>query len=102
MHKLRSSLLRLAAVLALPLLLSGCLYTRVITPLDTNVDQTTLGDKVGRSSQHAALWMVGWGNAGTQAAAEDGGMTVIHHADQEILNILFGLYIRQTTILYGE
>ena len=88
--------------LCLPALFSGCMYSQVVTPLDTNVHETVLGDKIGRSSQHSVLFSVAWGDAGTQAAAEDGGITTIHHMDQELLNILFGLYIRRTTILYGE
>ena len=46
--------------------------------------------------------MVAWGDAGTQAAAQDGGLTVIYHADQQIFSILNGLYFERTTILYGE
>lgn len=90
-------------ILALPLLATSCVYSRITVPLDEDIDNTVLGDKVGRSSYESVLWVAAWGDAGTQAAAEEGGISVIHHADQEILSILFGfLYFRQTTILYGE
>ena len=92
----------LALLLFAPLLLGSCVYSHVITPLDTDLDTTVLGDKVGRSSYQSVLWTAAWGDAGTQAAAKEGGLTTIYHADHEVLSILFGLYFRETTILYGE
>jgi hypothetical protein len=89
------------ALLAAPLF-SGCLYTHIQTPLDEDLDRTRLGDKIGRSQWQSVLWAVAWGDGGTQAAAKDGGLTVINHADSETLVILGGIYWRQTTILYGE
>jgi len=80
----------------------SCIYTGIRAPLDTDLDQTRLGTKEGRSSLHSILWLVSWGDAGTRAAAEQGGITTIRHADLEILNVLLGLYVRQTTVLYGD
>jgi hypothetical protein len=95
--------MRKLLLLALSLLATSCLYTRVTTPLDNDLDATVLGDKVGRASYQSVLWTASWGDAGTQAAAEDGGISVIHHADHEIYSIFFGfIYFRETTILYGE
>ena len=65
-------------------------------------DNTDLGTKTGRASAQSALWMVAWGNAGTKAAAENGGIKVIKHADSEVLSVLFGLYSKSTTIVYGD
>jgi hypothetical protein len=48
------------------------------------------------------LGLVAWGDAGTQAAAKQGGLTQINHADLETLIILAIVYHRETTILYGE
>jgi hypothetical protein len=93
-------LLRLVA-LCLPLL-SGCLYTDIQTPLDLDLDRTQLGNKIGTSEWQSVLWAVAWGDGGTQAAAKQGGLTVINHADSETFVILFGLYWRERTILYGE
>jgi len=93
-------LLRLLALCA-PLL-SGCLYTDIQTPLDLDLNRTRLGDKIGRSQWQSVLWAVAWGDGGTQAAAKQGGLTVINHADSETFVLLGGLYWRQTTILYGE
>jgi hypothetical protein len=89
------------ALLAAPLL-SGCLYTHIQTPLDLDLDRTRLGDKIGTSEWQSVLWAVAWGDGGTQAAAKQGGLTVINHADSETFVVLGGLYWRERTILYGE
>ncbi len=81
---------------------TGCIYSNVRMPLDKDFDKTTLGNKVGKSEAQSILWLVAWGDAGTQTAAEDGGLKIINHADAEFLSILFGLYSKETTILYGE
>ena len=88
------------ALLAVPLL-AGC-FINVKIPLDTDLDRTRLGDKVGESSAQSVLWLVFWGDAGTQAAAQQGGITTINHADQQFFTILFGVYSRETTIVYGD
>ncbi len=88
------------ALLAVPLL-SGC-FINIKVPLDTDLDRTQLGDKVGESSAQSVLWLFYWGDAGTQAAARQGGITTITHADRQIFTILFGIYARQTTIVYGD
>lgn len=82
--------------------LSGCVYTNVKQPLDTDVATTTLGTKVGTAQNESVLWMVAWGDAGTAAAAKNGGIRTINHMDQEVFLILFGLYTRTTTIVYGD
>ena len=84
------------------LMLTGCLYSNIRTPLDMDVDRTTLGDKQGEASMHSVLWLVAWGDAGTAAAAEEGRLKTVNHMDMEIFSILFGLYSRQTTIAYGD
>jgi hypothetical protein len=94
MKRLRLALLSLS-------LLSGC-FVNVKIPLDTDLDRTELGTKVGEASAQSVLWVVLWGDSGTQAAAEQGGITVITHADRQIFTILFGIYARETTIVYGD
>lgn len=93
-----------AALLGLALIATttGCVYTNIKTPLDEDLDKTTLGDKVGESELQSILWLVAWGDAGTEAAARDGGLTTIRHADRSIFSILGGLYYRQKTIVYGD
>ena len=94
---------RLALALLATLSLSSCVYTNVRVPLDEDLDETVVGTKTGESSYESILWLVSWGDAGIQAAAKNGGLTTLHHADQEILSVLAGfLYYRQTTIVSGE
>jgi hypothetical protein len=93
----------LAALLALALpVLSGCVYMNVKSPLDTDLDQTRLGSKVGESQAQSILGLVAWGDAGTQAAAKEGGITTLRHADTELFSILVFVYARQRTIVYGD
>jgi hypothetical protein len=82
--------------------LSSCLYSNVRFPLDEDLWETKLGSKVGVASSHSVAWLVAWGDAGTKAAAENGGITKIQHADTGIKSILFGLYMRRDTIVYGD
>ena len=57
---------------------------------------------MGESSAQSVLWLVFWGDSGTQAAAKQGGITTITHADRQLFTILFGIYARETTIVYGD
>lgn len=90
------------AILAVAFLLTGCLYSNVVAPLSTDLNKTTLGKKEGRASTHSVLWLVSWGDAGVAAAAKNGGLVTVHHMDVEIQNFLFGLYTKETTIVYGD
>lgn len=74
----------------------------VKTPLDTDLDKTTLGTKVGTASIESVLWVAAWGDAGIKAAAENGEISVINHVDQQTYSILFGAYTKITTIVYGD
>ncbi len=89
-------------LLALSIAMSGCAYVNVKTPFDTDLNQTTLGTKVGEASMESVLWVAAWGDAGTEAAAKNGDISVIHHMDQQTYSILFGLYTKITTIVYGD
>src|SRR5262245_30070228 len=89
-------------VLVLALLLPGCVYGNFGHPLDTNLDDTVLGSKVGESSMQSVLWLVAWGDAGVAAAARQGGITTIRHMDQRTLYVLWGLYYKNTTVVYGD
>jgi hypothetical protein len=89
-------------VFLLILLLHGCAYMHIQRPLDMNYEETSLGTKIGKSHTYSVLWLVSWGDGGTKAAAEDGGITVIKHADIEVYVILFGIYARVSTVVYGD
>ncbi|HXK22441.1 MAG TPA: TRL domain-containing protein [Myxococcota bacterium] len=83
-------------------LTSGCVYMNVTTPLDTDLDQTKLGTKTGKSEAQMVLGLVAWGDAGTQAAAKNGNITVLRGADQETFSILGPVYARWRTVVYGD
>ncbi|HEY6873794.1 MAG TPA: TRL domain-containing protein [Geobacteraceae bacterium] len=84
------------------LLVSGCAYSNIQRPLGTEFNKTELGAKKGEASSHCVLWLVAWGDGGTKAAAENGHISVIRHADSRFFFLLFGLYARVTTIVYGD
>jgi len=94
--------LALTVLIFSAVLFSGCMYGKVKYPLDTNVDKTRLGEKVGKSSAHSIIWLISWGDAGTFKAAENGNIQTINHLDGEYFILLAGLYARQTTIAYGD
>ena len=99
---MRKTVMLLVCVGLVSLLMSSCVYMKVQRPHDKNYDKTELGTKVGKSELKSVLWLFAWGDAGTKAAAEDGGITVLRHADVEYFVILMGLYARITTVVYGD
>ena len=86
----------------LAIIASGCAYMDVQRPLSANFNNTQLGSKEGRANSYSVLWLLAWGNAGTKAAALQGNIKIIHHADVEVKSILFGTYTRMTTVVYGD
>lgn len=102
MMKRKNKLGVLLAGIAVLFLTSGCLYLNSKTPYDTDLDKTVIGPKVGKAHTYSVLWLAGWGDAGTAAAARNGEITRIDHMDRHVIVILFGLYTRVTTIVYGE
>ena len=92
----------LVFVIAIMVILNGCLYADIKTPLDIDANKTPIGSKVGTSTIESVLWLVAWGDASTDAAAKNGNISVVYHMDQEIFSVLFGLYSKSTTIVYGE
>ena len=94
--------IRVLALAVAVSLLPSCLYGDFGRPLDIDLHATQLGTKVGESSFHSILWLVAWGDAGSKAAAEDADITNLRHMDQRTFIVLFGVYMRQTTIVYGD
>ena len=92
----------MAAFLLVALTLSGCAYLHTKTPFDTDVANTDLGGKTGTAEAYSILWLVAWGDASYAAAARNGDIKVLKHADQETLSVLFGLYARWRVIVYGD
>jgi len=84
------------------IMLTGCLYSHVTLPYGTELNKTELGQKKGMSSLYSVLWLFAWGDAGVAAASKNGGITTLTHMDRELHSVLFGIYTRQTTIVYGD
>ena len=92
----------LAAVVVAAVMLTGCVYTHVTMPLSIELNKTDLGHKQGEAAMYSVLWLVAWGDAGAAAAAKNGGITVLMHMDREFKSVMFGLYTRTTTVVYGD
>jgi hypothetical protein len=80
----------------------GCVYTNVQRPLGTDFNKTELGTRSGQSNSYSVLWLVAWGDSGTKAAADNGGIKIIRYADTKVFSVLFGLYSNVSTIVYGD
>lgn len=86
----------------------GALFTWVSAPLDTNFSQTPTGSKVGTSETRYLYIPNGylplsfaWGDASVAEAAAAAGITTIHYADYEYLNVL-GVYNQVTVRVSGD
>ena len=90
----------LAAVACLTL--SGCVYTNVRVPMSSEFRNTKTVTKSGEATTRSVAWLVAWGDAGLQSAAKNGQLATLEYADCAFLNILFGLYMSNTTIVYGN
>ena len=90
------------ALVLIAIMLSGCLYSHVTVPLSINLDETDLGSRKGEASIYSVLWLFAWGDAGAATAAKNGGITTMKHMDRELYGVLFGIYTRTTTIVYGD
>jgi len=81
---------------------NSCMYTDIQMPMDKDFDKTELGQLEGEASTHSVLYLFSWGDSGSKAAADQGDLKVIRHADRKVLSVLFGLYTRITTVVYGD
>jgi len=97
----RSWITVLTAALVL-LIFTSCAYVNVRTPYDTDLNRTQLGTKTGTAEAYSLLWLVAWGDASYTTAAKNGQITVMQHADQEVQQVLFGLYTRWRIVVYGD
>ena len=79
----------------------AALYSRITAPMDYDMGGEKVGTKTGRASSNQVLGLFAWGDASTQAAAKNGSITKIDHADYEYMNVWF-FYARFTTIVIGE
>lgn len=80
----------------------GCAFVNVKTPYDSDLDRTELGTKKGSAEAYSLLWLFAWGDAGYAKAAKNGDITILRGADQEVFQVLFGLFIRWRVVVYGD
>lgn len=92
----------LIILISILLVLSGCAFVNIKTPFDTDLDKTDLGSKRGTASAYSLLWLVSWGDASYATAAKNGDIKVMKHADQEVQQVLLGLYTRWRVVVYGD
>lgn len=78
----------------------GSVFESTKAPLDTNVEKTELGTKTGESGAVSILTLFAFGDCSIHAAARNGNIEEITHADYSYTNIL-GIYQNFTTIAYG-
>lgn len=84
---------------------AGSLVTSVRAPavlLSVAMDPTAKFDKKGSATAGAFLGLIAAGDSSVDAAMKNGGITRIHHVDHEVNTFLLGLWISDTTIVYGE
>ena len=101
----------LVALGSLLILFTGCLtapfeppmglFSAVDAPLSIDHNKTTVTTKKGESSAICILGLIAFGDASTQAAAQNGGLKTIYHLDYKYQNIL-GIYQSTTVIAHGE
>lgn len=84
---------------------AGGLVTSVRSPalaLAVAIDPTAKPIKKGKASAGAFLGLIAAGDASIEAAMKEGGITRVHHVDHEVNSFLLGLWVGDTTIVYGE
>ena len=92
----------LVMLMSVLLVFSGCAFVNIKTPFDTDLDRTDLGSKKGTAQAYSLFWLVSWGDASYATAAKNGGIKVMKHADQEMQQVLLGLYTRWRVVVYGD
>lgn len=98
--------LMIAALSMIIAMLIGCgaVYTNLKTPmprLSVSLDDTP-GEKVGKASCSAFLWVVLVGDCSVTTAMKNGGIDKVSHVDTDLLEVLMGLYGNYTTVVYGD
>ncbi|MGQ9707894.1 MAG: TRL-like family protein [bacterium] len=82
----------------------GTLYTSVRTPAGAVAYYGPTANQAAKISKVTAtniLGIIATGDASLDAAMKQGGITKVHHVDQEVTSIL-GLWSTYTIIVYGE
>ncbi len=81
--------------------LMGGIYAEVQGPVLATSNPAPANMKVGEAEAQTILGLIAQGDCSIEAAAQDGGITKIHHVDHETTNIL-GIIATYKTIVYGQ
>lgn len=79
--------------------LMGVWYTDVKAPVTATSNSNST--KVGSAEATSILGLVATGDASIDAAAKSGGITKIHHVDEQSTSIL-GFFAKYKVYVYGE
>jgi len=99
----------LVIVLALTILLSGCVYVHTVEPLTVDMDRTSVSsvEKAGSIQVIAfpyyftSVGLVAWGNDAIGEVSKQQGMKEVYYADLEIFSIL-RIWNQYTVHVYGK
>ena len=110
-----SQRLILSTTLALAAMISGgCMSSPVIppfassgyhntsAPVDITFKEGDLGTREGRATSRSFFGLFAFGDASTDAAARNGGLTTVDHIDCRMTHVLFGIYASYETIVTGS
>ena len=92
----------ITVIVAVSIISSGCIYSNFRMPVSRDFRNTQKVSKSGKATARSVAWIAAWGDAGLQAAAKEGDLKTLEYVDAQYLNILFGLYMTRSTIVYGQ
>jgi hypothetical protein len=84
---------------------AGVVYTEVTSPaqyLSVALDKDAQPLKKGEASNMAFLGLFAFGDAGINAAMQNGGIKKVRHVDHTVQHFLYAIFARNKTIVYGE
>jgi hypothetical protein len=84
---------------------AGVVYTEVTSPaqnLTVAVHKDAEPMRQGEASNMAFLGLFAFGDAGVDAAMENGDIEKVHHVDHTVQHFLYLIYARNITVVHGE
>lgn len=78
----------------------GLLFTNVSEPVAAT--SVASSEKSGTSTAYGIFWLVGFGDAGINAAAKKANISAIHHIDKTTISLPLSIFVMETTTVYGK
>lgn len=96
-------MVRLIALVALNLLLTGCIYSHTVAPLMTDFAETPAGNGGGSGDIKTVTFYVSveWDKNGIGTIAKKHGIEEIYYADIETISVL-GYWTQKRVHVYGR